>query len=340
VPATLEKTGMNVFHINSATATLESFRRDIEEFKPELIFGFIQNARQVMKIAGFLNEYHPAAVINWYLEDPNLILDPDDPGINIIEASASFDMWFSQDSKMIPFWKTRAAFMPPAFDDSIYQDYGLDRCFDVSYIGQLGPRCVTEMYWPYMRELARYGKKAMLCIDRPMGIPLLPKPLEKFIRSKKNRSFLQKLPVWKCGWQTPKNEKDKAIIINKSKIHFGLLRVRGDWEGRVKTLLPNYPLDKHGLFYQFKGRLFQAVGAGAMALNEYCPELEDMFDIGKEIVTFEFGNPEEIRDKLRWYIQNDSERRQIAKAGYERGRKQHTFAARVRQIFNAIREKL
>ena len=189
VPATLEKTGMNVFHINSATATLESFRRDIEEFKPELIFGFIQNARQVMKIAGFLNEYHPAAVINWYLEDPNLILDPDDPGINIIEASASFDMWFSQDSKMIPFWKTRAAFMPPAFDDSIYQDYGLDRCFDVSYIGQLGPRCVTEMYWPYMRELARYGKKAMLCIDRPMGIPLLPKPLEKFIRSKKIAAF-------------------------------------------------------------------------------------------------------------------------------------------------------
>ena len=26
-----------------------------------------------------------------------------------------------------------------------------------------------------------------------------------------------------------------------------------------------------------------------MALNEYCPELEDFFDIGKEIITFEFG---------------------------------------------------
>ena len=73
-----------------------------------------------------------------------------------------------------------------------------------------------------------------------------------------------------------------------------------------------------------------------MALNEYCPELEDMFDVGKEIVTFEFGNIEEVREKLAWYLSHDFEREKVARAGYERGHKEHTFAARIRKILDIV----
>ncbi len=339
VPATLERMGMSVFHLNAATATLESFRKDIGKFKPDLLFGFIQNRQQVVKIADFLNYYHPVPATNWSLEDPNSVVGPKD-AYSTIEASASFDMWFCNDSKMVPFWRTKAAFMPPGFDDRVYYNAGLERCFDVSYIGQLGPKMVTKMYWPYMKEISVYGKKAMLAIDRPMGVPLLPRPLEHFIRSKKRRRFLQSLAIWRCRWENPKNEQEKAGIVSRSKIHSGLNRVRGDWEDDLKALLPEYPLDKHGLFYQLKGRLFHAVGAGAMALNEYCPELEDLFDVGREIVTFEFGNIEEFRDKLAWYVSHELERKTIALAGYRRGRKQHTFSARIKQIFDMIRKIL
>ena len=116
-----------------------------------------------------------------------------------------------------------------------FYDAGLERCYEVSYIGQLGPKEVTDMYWPYMKELSKYGKKAMLAIDRPMGLPLLPRPLERFIRSKSRRNFLQKLPVWKCKWENPKNEQEKAVIVNQSKINFGLNRVRGNWEEKFKS---------------------------------------------------------------------------------------------------------
>ena len=190
--------------------------------------------------------------------------------------------------------------------------------FDVSYIGQLGDKDGTAAYWPYLQELSLFGKKAMLCINRPMGIPILPKRLEKFLRSKKRRKFFQKFPFWKCLWENPKNEEEKAIIINRSKIHFGMNQVSGNWEEAFKALLPDYHLNDHGMFYQLKVRLFQAVGTGAMALNEYCPELEELFEIGKEIVTFEYGNTEELRDKLSWYVTHDSEREKIAHAGYER----------------------
>ena len=119
-----------------------------------------------------------------------------------------------------------------------------------------------------------------------------------------------------------------------------MVRGRGEWETALKKLLPDYHLDRHGLFCQLKGRLFQGVGAGAMVLNEYCPELENLFEIGKEIVTFEYGDISGFRDKLSWYISHDDERKKIAQAGYERGRKQHTFAARIRQIFDIVRKKL
>ena len=118
--------------------------------------------------------------------------------------------------------------MPPAFDEHLFRNEGLERIYDISYIGQLGPERITKMYWPYMKEMSSFGKKAMLSIDRPMGVPLLPKPLEKFLRSKKRRKVFQKMPFWKCHWYNPEDEKAKAMVINQSKIHVGMNRVLGN----------------------------------------------------------------------------------------------------------------
>ena len=41
------------------------------------------------------------------------------------------------------------------------------------------------------------------------------------------------------------------------------------------------------MFYQLKSRPFQAVATGSMVLNEYCPELEELFVLGKEVEAFE-----------------------------------------------------
>ena len=338
VPDKIERISSAVFHINPALTTFESFKDTINKFKPDLIFGFIQLLTQQKKIAEFLDEFHPVPAINWSLEDPNFVVSPK-VGYTMVDISASFDMWFCNDSKMVPFWKTKAAFMPPGFDDLVYSDFKIDRVFDISYVGNIVP--VNEkIYWPYLMELAAYGKKTAMCINRPMGLPILPKPIERLLTSKRNRHFLQSLPFWKCHWENPTNEQEKALLVNKSKIHWGINRVRGGWERSLLDLIPDYPLDKHGLFYQLKGRIFHAVGAGAMALNEYCPELEDFFEIGKEIITFEFGEVEDMKEKLSWYLAHDNEREKVAKAGYERGRKQHTFTARINQIFDSVRKTL
>lgn len=323
---------------NVATAKFEDYKQAIDKHKPELILGFIQNVSQVFKFASFLKEYHPVPTVNWFDEEPNSLFTPD--GECIVKASEAFDCWFGIDKNMLPFWKTKAFFLPPGYDAAVFKKQNVAKIYDLSYIGKLGPRITADMYWPYMKEMAKYGKKALLCINRPMGLPLLPKKLERFIRSAKRRPFLQKLPFWQCAWKNPADEHEKALFISQSKIHVGLNRVRGDWEELVKRHFPSYHLDETGLFYQLKFRPFQAAVAGVLALNEYCPELEELFEIGKEIVTFNYGDIEEFRNKLAWYLKHDDEREKIAMAGYQRAIKSHSLKHRIEQIITTAKTVL
>jgi hypothetical protein len=327
-----ERLGCPLAMLDPYTTTPEVYRAAVNRFKPDIIFGMLRCTETVRIVSRLLAEYQPVVALNWFQEDPNNVT------AEMVQCSSKFSYWFTQDARMVPFWRTKAFYSPHAFDEEVYDDQRQPRIYDVSYIGNLGnPRC-KAMLWPYMEALSMLGNKALLCTERPMGPPLMHLQIERFLRWKYIRPFLQALPIWRCGWGTARNERERASVANRSKIHFGLSRVRGDWEEGLKELLPEYPLDKHGLFYQCKGRLFHAVGTGAMALNDYYPELEAMFEIGKEIVTFEFGNLEEMKDKLAYYLKHDVERERIARAGYERGRKQHTFTARIQQILETLRQ--
>jgi hypothetical protein len=331
IPEAIQAVGCEVRRLDPGPATFDAYREQVASFRPDLAFCFLRHPWAVRKVAGWLEQYHPVPALNWFQEDPNGVT------AELMDASRRFDSWFTIDARMVPFWPTRARFMPPAFDERVYDDFRLAREFDVSYVGQLGHRLSSQMYMPYMEELARYRKRALLCLERPMGWPLLPWPLERALRRPRTRPLLRHLPIWKCTWENPADEKQKALVLNRSRIHFGMSRVRGCWEEDLKALVPAYPVDEHGMYYQLKPRLFQAVGAGAMALNDYCPELEDLFEIGKEIVTFRFDDLAELREKLAWYTSHDAERERIAIAGSRRGRRQHTTAARVKQILDVMR---
>ena len=331
-PIAFLRIGCELSVLDLYKTTFETYKETIESFKPDLIFGLLRQPWAVCKVARFLQDYHPVVALNWFQEDPNLV-NPE-----LLEASQQFDFWFTQDPRTVPFWPTKAFFSPHAFDSMLYYDQSITRSIDVSYVGTLGHSLSEQMIWPYMEILSDYKRKAFFALERPMGLPLLPRPLEKLLRYRRLRSMWQKLPFWPCQWNNPRNEAEKALIVNKSKIHFCLSRVRGNWEDSVKILFPEYPLDENGLFCQTKGRLFHAVGAGAMALVDYVPELEDLFIVGKEVIAYQFNDYEDVRDKLKWYLKHDSERKKIAKAGYERGHREHTFEARIKTIFKTIRE--
>jgi spore maturation protein CgeB len=103
-------------------------------------------------------------------------------------------------------------------------------------------------------------------------------------------------------------------------------------------------INRHGPVaagYANNMRLFEATGAGAMLVTEAAPNLPDYFEPGREVVTYE--GPDELIEKLRYYLEHDEERKRIAAAGQGRTLRDHTYAkviGRLSQILEARRGRL
>jgi spore maturation protein CgeB len=81
-------------------------------------------------------------------------------------------------------------------------------------------------------------------------------------------------------------------------------------------------------------RLFDVPATGAFLLTEETEEARAFFKVGEEIETYE--SPEELRDKVNFYLQNQKVRERIARRGYERTRLLPTYRDRMRDMLAAI----
>jgi glycosyltransferase involved in cell wall biosynthesis len=82
-------------------------------------------------------------------------------------------------------------------------------------------------------------------------------------------------------------------------------------------------------------RTFETTGCGTMLLTNYTPGLEKLFDIGKEIVVY--SNLAELDEKVKYYLENEEERKTIANAGYERSKRDHTYYERSKTLIEIIK---
>ncbi|HWF65770.1 MAG TPA: glycosyltransferase [Acidobacteriaceae bacterium] len=83
---------------------------------------------------------------------------------------------------------------------------------------------------------------------------------------------------------------------------------------------------------QIKARTFEVPGAGGFLLTDAAPGLENVYRIGDEIEVFD--NLEQLKAKIRYYLEHPEERDRIALAGYERTRNCHTYEIRLKEIFD------
>lgn len=88
--------------------------------------------------------------------------------------------------------------------------------------------------------------------------------------------------------------------------------------------------------YYFSDRLFESTGRGAFTIFPYITGIEDNFVIGKEIVTYKFDDFNELDEKIRYYLENETEREQIRLAGHERTKKEHTYLHRWTAILERV----
>jgi spore maturation protein CgeB len=100
------------------------------------------------------------------------------------------------------------------------------------------------------------------------------------------------------------------------------------------VLNPLYPTEVFGM----NARLFEVAGTGSFQITSQRKSLDELFEIGREIVSF--STLSELEDKIEYYLTNDHEREQIALASYTRAHKDHTYENRVIQILDKLKNSV
>jgi len=93
-------------------------------------------------------------------------------------------------------------------------------------------------------------------------------------------------------------------------------------------------LNHHGsiLPWAHNMRLFETTGLGSFLLTDNLPGIDELFEVGKEVETY--NNADDCIDKIKYYLSNEDEREKIAKAGHKRALNEHTYEKRIEKLFD------
>lgn len=81
-------------------------------------------------------------------------------------------------------------------------------------------------------------------------------------------------------------------------------------------------------------RIFETTGCGEFLLSEYKHSLEKLYKLDKEIVCYK--TIKEQKQKIKYFLKNDIEREAVAKAGYDRAKKDHTWEKRLKELLKIV----
>lgn len=85
-------------------------------------------------------------------------------------------------------------------------------------------------------------------------------------------------------------------------------------------------------------RLYETTGMGAMLLTDSKHNLNDLFNIDREIITYK--NTNELLKKIGYFLNNDEEREKIAKQGQKRTLTDHTYNKRMEELIQILDQYL
>jgi len=81
-------------------------------------------------------------------------------------------------------------------------------------------------------------------------------------------------------------------------------------------------------------RTFEIPASGCFQIVDYRDNIDELFEIGKEIVCFR--DTKDLIDKMEYYLENGDEREKIAEAGRRRVLRDHLYTERMREMLSMI----
>jgi len=233
-----------------------------------------------------------------------------------------------------------------AANPQIYTPHDLPKEFDVTFVGQAyGDRPdyvkflldnkidirVWGINWNLFTNEQKklntvFSKVKKLCSKE--GVKSLPKKLsykfsQIFSLSKKTNQniHLSKaiLPSKIVGPVLSDNELIK--LYSRSKINLGFSTCGNTHKTKERIT-------------QIRLRDFEVPMSGGFYMVEYMKELEEFFEIGKEVVCYH--DKQDLLEKIKFYLKHDSLREKIQAAGRARCLKDHTWQKRFKSVFEQI----
>jgi spore maturation protein CgeB len=140
---------------------------------------------------------------------------------------------------------------------------------------------------------------------------------------------------WGHGWPEGKLDHDQMVrLFGASRLNLNLANSSTNpWTLRMRVgaiVRLRRPWDPPRRS-QIKGRTFEVPGSGGFLLTDRVAHLEDYFEVGREISTFDSTG--DLIEKIRYWLAHPDERAAVAEAGYRRVLAEHTYDHRFAEIF-------
>jgi spore maturation protein CgeB len=298
----LEQNGHEVIPFDPETveAPLDKIKEIIGIHDPD----FILHAKDELSAEAFLELRKMIKVIMWYP-------DPVIPGWLLPYVKAS-DVFLTMSEGLVAEFKKynpNVFWLTQAFEPSSFEIRGItqkDERFyssDVAFVGNLGSKA---QYLERRRALERV-------IDAGL-----------------------RMKWW--GPRIPRKFSTLPLIFGKLGRAYGGKFVWGEEYAKIARLakvflaFDSMPHIKKSM----SARMYTAVGCGAFYMCRHVDGIEEVLNPGKEIVTFQ--SCEEMIDLLRYYVDKDALRRKISDAGRKRIMREHTYATRMKQLTDIIKD--
>lgn len=188
---------------------------------------------------------------------------------------------------------------PFGVNHALYKPEDTEKKYDVSFVGQWHP----YREW-LINRLRKAGFSVKVAGFRWPGGPVSQEEMVRIFNQSKINLNLSNSASW-----------DVRFLVSSPKAAYTRLRAKKDVE-------------------QLKARHFEINACKAFQLSYYVDGLERCYRVGEEIGVF--ISPDDLIEKVRYYLANPELVEQIAVAGYQRTLLAHTYAQRFENVFNKM----
>lgn len=88
--------------------------------------------------------------------------------------------------------------------------------------------------------------------------------------------------------------------------------------------------------YYWSDRVYETIGRGGFLIHPWIKGLEEEFQDGKTIAFYEYGNFEQLRKLIDYYVAHDDERERIRRAGHEFVKEHATYHNRLTDMLDIV----